>query len=161
MSELDRIRIRKADIEDLDDVLYFRMIFLNDYKDHDDDRETMELRKNTRKYLEKAMRSESFIAFLAYDKGKVVASGGMEIREVTPRYGSISRGLMGYIMNMYTLPSYRNRGIGTEILDLLKEEAKEREVGFLHLHASRDGDSIYRRGGFRDHELPELVFEVP
>ena len=157
---MDDISFRKADIDDLYKVLDLRMVFLNDYKDHEDDDEARVLKSNIENYLKDALPGGRFIAYLAYHNGKPIASGGMEIREVAPRYGSISNGRMGYIMNMYTIPSYRKMGIGSAILELLKNEAREMGISFLHLHASKDGDSIYRKAGFMDHELPELILEL-
>lgn len=151
---------RKATLDDIDVLTGFRIRFLNDYKGHVADEETEILRKNIRKYFLEAIPKEEFVAFIAEINGEVIASSGMEIREVTPRYGPLLNGRMGYIMNMYTVPGLRRRGIASRLLELLEKEASKRGVGLLHLHASMDGSGIYRKAGFIDAELPEMVLPV-
>lgn len=160
MHDLEDIEYYKATAKDIEDVTDFRMMFLNDYKNHEEDLESQELKVKIRSYLENAIPSNKFIVIMARDENGIIASGGMEVRDVAPRYGAISNGKMGYIMNMYTLPLYRRKGIGKKILELLKEEAVNAGIKHLHLHASVLGDNIYREAGFEEHELPELVLEL-
>jgi GNAT superfamily N-acetyltransferase len=157
---MDGVEYRKAGIEDLDDLVEFRIRFLNDYKDHPRDGETEILRKNIKDYLEKEIPREKFVAFIAETDGEVVASSGMEVRDVAPRYGALLKGRMGYIMNMYTLPDLRNRGIATRLLHMLIEEAKRLDVGLVHLHASKDGSGIYEEAGFVPADLPEINLDL-
>ncbi len=151
---------RKATLDDIDVLTGFRIRFLNDYKGHVEDEETEILRKNIRNYFRRAISQEEFVAFIAEVNGEVIASSGMEVREVAPRYGPLQNGRMGYIMNMYTVPDLRGRGIASHLLGLLQKEASRLGVGLLHLHASIDGSGIYKNAGFIDAELPEMVRAV-
>ncbi len=98
------VQYRKATCDDIDVLTDFRIRFLNDYKGHEEDEETEVLRNNILKYFQKAMPREEFVAFIAEVDGEVIASSGMEVREVAPRYGPLLNGRMGYVMNMYTHP---------------------------------------------------------
>lgn len=153
---MDEVEYRKAGIDDIDTLVEFRILFLNDYKDHTRDEETYVLEKNISDYFEKAIPDGKFVAFIAVIEDNVVASSGMEVRDVAPRYGPLLNGRMGYIMNMYTLPDFRRKGISARLLRMLIEEARKLDVGLLHLHASTDGSGIYRRAGFVPAELPEM-----
>ena len=64
-----------------------------------------------------------------------------------PTYHNPS-GKKAYIMNMYTRPEYRRKGIAYRMLDLLVEDAKEKGIGFITLEATAAGRPLYERYGF-------------
>jgi ribosomal protein S18 acetylase RimI-like enzyme len=71
-------------------------------------------------------------------------------------YGGVESGKLGYLLNFYTIPEARGRGIATRLLNELLREAKSSGLKYLHLHTSKDGISIYRKAGFIEPEMPEL-----
>lgn len=64
-------------------------------------------------------------------------------------------GQKAYIMNMYTHPDYRRRGIGIRTLDLLVKEALNRGVTSITLEATAMGQPLYEKYGFikMNHEM--------
>ena len=50
-----------------------------------------------------------------------------------------------YIMNMYTVPEYRRRGIAYQTLDKLVKEAKERGISAISLEATDMGRPLYEK----------------
>ena len=67
-------------------------------------------------------------------------------------------GNKAYIMNMYTHPAYRRRGVALKALDLLGQEAKRRGVTAISLEATEIGRPLYEKYGFvampHEMELP-------
>jgi ribosomal protein S18 acetylase RimI-like enzyme len=63
-------------------------------------------------------------------------------------------GLKGYIMNMYTLPEYRRKGICTELLKRLVETGMVMGVRSFELHATKEGEPLYIKEGFKLHSEP-------
>ncbi|MBI3946620.1 MAG: GNAT family N-acetyltransferase [Armatimonadetes bacterium] len=57
--------------------------------------------------------------------------------------------LFGYINNMVVDPAYQGRGVGTRILEMLLEEARDLEMVFLYTNTA---DDFYRRHGFEPSE---------
>ena len=51
-------------------------------------------------------------------------------------------------MNMYTNPNYRRQGIAYNVLDLLINDCKEREVTAISLEATDMGRPLYEKYGF-------------
>lgn len=57
-----------------------------------------------------------------------------------------------YITNMYTKNEHRGKGIASDLLKIVVDEAKSQGYKTVRLHASKQGRSIYRRFGFSDLE---------
>ena len=57
-------------------------------------------------------------------------------------------GKKAYIMNMYTAPEYRRKGIAIHTLDLLVKDAREQGASQITLEATEMGRSLYEKYGF-------------
>mgnify|MGYP000028072352 CR=1 FL=1 len=68
--------------------------------------------KESRDYYEKALRDGSHAAYLVFDAELFVGAGGISFYRVMPSFHNPS-GNKAYIMNMYTHPDYRRRGIAS------------------------------------------------
>ena len=64
--------------------------------------------------------------------------------------------LEGDILNMYTLPFARNRGVSSLILKRLIKEASERGISKISLHTTKAGEKVYRKFGFDNPVYPVL-----
>lgn len=53
---------------------------------------------------------------------------------------------------MFTLNEYRCKGIASDLLKLVVEEARKQGYKVVRLHSSKQGKSIYERFGFKDSE---------
>lgn len=103
--------------------------------------------KETGDYYEKAIRDGSHAAYLVFDSETFVGAGGISFYRVMPTFHNPS-GYKAYIMNMYTHPGYRRRGIATAVLDLLVKEALVRGIEHISLEATSMGKPLYRKYGF-------------
>ncbi|MDX3233869.1 GNAT family N-acetyltransferase [Streptomyces sp. ME19-01-6] len=56
---------------------------------------------------------------------------------------------VGYVTNFYVVPSQRNRGFGTALLEALKLHARSLGMDVLIVWPSERSDPLYRRAGFR------------
>jgi ribosomal protein S18 acetylase RimI-like enzyme len=79
--------------------------------------------------------------------GTVVASGGYVIDVHPPVPGNPS-GRIGYIMNLYTEPAHRRRGLARRIMTAVMEHLRADGVRVFTLHASEMGRSLYESLGF-------------
>jgi len=143
--ENDRINYRRANVDDIEILIDFRVRFLNELYNHPEDDETEILRKALREYFSEAIPSDDFIASLAEYNGKIIGTSGMVVWQMPARYGGLESGKLGYILNLYTIPQARKKGICTRLLNELIKEAKSLGLTYLHLHASEEGINIYRK----------------
>lgn len=70
-------------------------------------------------------------------------------------FPALARGMDGYVSELFVHPSVSGRGIGTLLLDSIKEHAARRNCERLILMNRRDRES-YRRGFYASHGWEEL-----
>jgi len=158
--EKEKIVYRRARIDDVRDLIDYRVRFLNELYNHPEDDKTKILRKSLLEYFTKAVPSNDFIAWVAECDGEIIGAGGMVVWQIPARYGGVESGKLGYLLNFYSVPEARRKGIGTRLLNELIKEAKSLGLKDLRLHASKDGISIYRKAGFVEPKQPELVLKL-
>ena len=59
-------------------------------------------------------------------------------------------GLRAHLMNVYTVPGFRRRGIARMLVTALMDEARQRGVTEISLDATEAGRPLYRALGFQD-----------
>ena len=150
----------RAGLINLDLLTETRITVLRAANGLDEQADLEEVRQNSRVYYQGALADGSHVAWLAFDgdSGQVAAAGGISFFRVMPTVSNPT-GEKAYIMNMYTAPGYRRRGLATHMLKLLTEEAAKRGVVSVSLEATDAGRPLYERFGFvtMEHEM-ELPF---
>ena len=101
----------------------------------------------SRRYYETCFPEDSHAAWLVFDGEEVVGTGAVSFYQVMPTYHNPS-GKKAYIMNMYTRPDYRRRGIARRVLELLTAEAEMRQIDAVTLEATAAGRPLYEAFGF-------------
>lgn len=116
-----------------------------------------EVRSQSLEYYLEAFKDNNIITYLVFDKENFAGSGSVCFYRVMPTFHNPS-GYKAYIMNMYTNPAYRRRGIAYKILDLLVNEARNRNISCISLEATDMGRPLYEKYGFKkmnsEMELP-------
>ena len=101
----------------------------------------------TANYLKKAIPEGSFRSWLACDKGEVVAGGAVVIVS-WPAHAYDLECRRATILNVYTNPDYRRRGIARQILQTMIAWCKQEGFARVTLHASEHGRHLYETLGF-------------
>ena len=138
---------RKATIKDLEELVRTRIIVLRAANKLDVNTDMSEVEEQSRDYYKKALADGTHTAYLVYDNDRFIGAGGVSYYRVMPTYHN-PRGEKAYIMNMYTAPEYRRKGIAFKTLDLLVRDAKERGITAISLEATDMGRPLYEKYGF-------------
>lgn len=138
---------KKATIEDIGILTKTRIEVLRAANQLSDDADMSEVEKQSYEYFSKALRDGSHTAYLVFDGKNFIGAGGVSYYRVMPTYHNPS-GNKAYIMNMYTSPKYRRKGIAYKTLDLLVRDAKSRGVNVILLEATEMGRPLYEKYGF-------------
>jgi GNAT superfamily N-acetyltransferase len=160
MKNEEEIAYRRDTLSDVSALVEYRVRFLNELYNHKDNDETKVIRKSLLGYFIQAIPSGDFIAWVAEIGGKIVATSGMVVWRKPAIYGGVESGKLGYLLNFYTIPEARRKGIATRLLNELIKEAELLGLRYLHLHASKDGEPIYRKAGFVEPNQPELTLRL-
>lgn len=160
---MEQIHYRYATEQDAQLMTVYRIEFLTELLGRQSEENVLQLKIHLEKYFADAVRNNTYIGVLAIAGDKVAGTGGMTIRTQAGSFKNPS-GITGYILNMYTLPAYRKRGICNALLKMLIEKGKETGVGGFELHATKDGEPLYKKAGFKMHNEPtyrKFDFEIP
>lgn len=138
---------KRATLEDLEILTDTRIIVLRAANKLSNDVDMSEVNAQSYEYYKRALASGEHIAYLVFDKDKIVGAGGVSFFQVMPTFHNPT-GRKAYIMNMYTAPEYRRKGIANKTLDLLVEEARKKGVNAISLEATEMGRPLYEKYGF-------------
>jgi GNAT superfamily N-acetyltransferase len=153
--DLEKLKIRKVGEHDIGLMTTTRIEYLTEMQGERPDAYKKELQHKLQSFFTQAMQEGSFFALLAEYEGKIVSYGGMILKKIPGDFNQSSY-LEGDILNMYTLPDFRRKGISSRILEELLKEAKIIGVSKVALHCSKDGEPLYRKYGFEDPVYPYL-----
>ncbi len=149
---------RKATLDDLDLLTETRIIVLRAANRLGEEADLSEVEEQSRRYYREALAEDSHAAYLVFDGDSFVGAGGVSFFRVMPTVCNPT-GRKAYIMNMYTAPEYRRRGIAFRTLSLLVAETRSRGIGSVSLEATEAGRPLYEKFGFVpmscEMELPE------
>ncbi|MCU1233598.1 MAG: GCN5-related N-acetyltransferase [Candidatus Solibacter sp.] len=154
---MDEIRIRPATPSDIPHVvLHRKRMFADMGRGTEADREAMGL--TTAAYLRDAMPSGKYRGWLAETSaGDVVSGVGVAIYD-WPGSPDDPAQRRGIVINVYTEPEFRRRGIARRLMDTLVEWCRAEGFGSVALHASKDGRPLYEAMGFQPTNEMRLKF---
>jgi len=146
-------QIRRATAEDADIIALHRARMFQDMGDVSGDAFEI-LRIKSRPQLEQWIDSGKYVGWLATpaDRPKAIVGGaGIQLQPILPRpvnVSTIGEGRQGTIVNVFTEPQWRQRGIAGLLIKEIIVWSKNEQIDRLVLHASDKGRSIYERLGF-------------
>ena len=140
--------IRKAGVEDLEDLIRLRLALHRTTRGVQKLEGEETLAEANRRYLLRALPAGEFHAWVGVAGGRVVASSGLVAFSRPPMLETLAC-LEAYILNMYTEPEWRGRGIARALITEVVRFARELGVGRLLLHATAEGRPLYESMGFK------------
>jgi GNAT superfamily N-acetyltransferase len=104
------------------------------------------------------LASGEYVGWLASpeeDPDRIIAGAGVQLREVMPHPGTsaegkvmISEGRHAIILNVFTEPDWRRRGLAALLIKRIIDWSREQRLDRLVLHAAEDARPLYARLGF-------------
>ena len=111
-------------------------------------------------WLARALADGSYRHWLALDgSGRVAGGGGVLLGPwpANPRDPCTERAV---ILNVYTEPEFRKRGIARQVMVTILEWLKQRGFRGVNLHASAEGRPLYEKLGFEATNEMRLKFDL-
>jgi GNAT superfamily N-acetyltransferase len=142
---MQSISYRRAIASDIEALVQLRVAFLAEVANADP--ADAALRDALTRYFSSTVSTGEFIAFLALADNQPIASSGMVFHHHPPAHINLT-GISAHIMNMYTAPAWRGRGIAGVLLNELIQTARQSSCPRVTLHALPKAASLYQRAGF-------------
>jgi len=150
---MEDITYQVAGIEDTETLVEYRLVFARELAGEKPPELIADLRKQMTGYFKKATASGDCVSVIARSGDAIAGIGTVHFRELPGNFKNPS-GKWGYVMNMYTVPEFRRRGICGAILEKLVVEGRKKGITAFELHATTDGEPVYKKGGFEIHNEP-------
>lgn len=93
--------------------------------------------------------NKDLIIFVCRDESEIVGCCFLYISEKSSNPSFIS-GRTGTVLNVYTKPEYRKRGIASKLIQMLLSESAAMKLDFVELKATESGYRLYKSLGFED-----------
>ena len=116
-----------------------------------------EFRAKAKVAIEKMLARGEYVGWLASPDSapdNIIGGAGLQLQRALPRPFTsadgtkVSDGRLGVIINVFTEPEWRRRGVAEKLLRRIIEWARAEHVDRIILHASDEGRSLYERLGF-------------
>ena len=140
----------EASKDDIKELIRLRIAYMIDDFGGISDYEKECMEKQLPDYFTRKLGNE-LIAFIAKDDHRIVSVAYLQIIEM-PANSILLNGLYGEVLNVYTEPEYRGKGLCTQLIKNLIEYGKKRGLGRVDLSATKEGYPIYKKVGFFDKE---------
>ncbi len=108
--------------------------------------------------LREMFESAEYLGWLAHPAAKpeeIVAGVGVQLRRTLPHPVeapggkiTVAEGRHAIVINVFTEPAWRRRGLATLLMECLLAWARKERLDRLVLHASDEGRMVYERLGF-------------
>jgi GNAT superfamily N-acetyltransferase len=143
----DGFAIRRASEEEIDTLVAQRRFMFRDMG-YSDDAAMNSMAEKCKPWLLRKMQSGEYLAWLAIDSAGTVAAGaGLWLMDWIPHM--IGKNTQrGNIINVYTEPKFRRRGLARCLMGTAIQWCRENGVDTIILHASLEGRGLYESMGF-------------
>ena len=141
-------QIREAGIADLPHLVYHRRAMFEEMG-LGDDASLAQVDEVSKEYFAEALQNGTYKGWLVETAGQTVIAGGGIVLARWPGYPGEALAQRAWILNMYTEPAARGRGVAKRLLQVMIEWCRERGFSTVSLHASNAGRPIYESIGFQ------------
>lgn len=150
--------LRLASADEAAILAHHRAAMFRDMKEVDDQGAAI-IENASEDHLAALIEAREYFGFLAEHEGTVVGGGGVWLRPLLPRPGTLQGSFEAYVLNVYTEPEHRRGGVARAIMSAIIEWSRERRVARITLHASREGRPLYEDLGFEPTNEMRIVLD--
>lgn len=142
------MKFEKANSEDIKDLVELRIDYLlEDYGEIPQEKLSLIFDKLP-DYFRKHLNNDLFV-FVCRNEYIIVGCCFLYISE-KPSNPTFINGKTGTVLNVYTKPQFRRKGIAGELIKLLLAESQNKHLDFVELKATDSGYNLYKSLGFED-----------
>lgn len=153
------VMYRKATADDIDALVKLRMDYLNETQGGITFDEEPIIASQLKTYFTGTIDKNFFAVFAEID-GEIVSAAFLTVFD-KPARPSFITGRTATLLNVLTYPEYRRKGLATQVVKMLIDEAKSLNVSYIELLATTAGKPLYEKLGFAEKELKYTEMQLP
>jgi GNAT superfamily N-acetyltransferase len=141
------LNIRRAGIVDIGALTRLRLDLFRELDEISGQEDTSLLDEATRRYFAEMLLKEEFVAWIAEAEDEIIGTSALVFFRRPPYQGNLA-GIEAYVLNIFTVPEWRGKGIATALVNEILAFVRTTEAKRVWLHASSFGKHIYELAGF-------------
>ena len=138
----------KANHDDINELVDLRMEYLSEDYGKVSQEKLDRIYENLPSYFRDHL-NESVIVFFCRDEDMIAGCCILYISQ-PPSNPSFVNGRIGIVLNVYTRPQYRKKGIARKLLEMLLAESEKLDLDYVELKSTDEGYNLYLSLGFED-----------
>ena len=141
------MKIRLAEAKDIEQLIKMRWDFTIEDDESKKSASYECFEKECYSFLENAINSGRWFIWVAEENEKIVSHIYIELIQKVPRPGRTTYPF-AFMTNVYTVPEYRGKGIGSKVLHSVNKWVKENNYEFVIVWPSEDAIPYYEKNGY-------------
>jgi GNAT superfamily N-acetyltransferase len=141
------VNIRLAEAKDINQLIKMRWDNTIEFDESKKDTSYEEFEGECQTFLENALNSNQWFIWIAEDNDRIVSHIFIELIHKVPRPGRVTHPF-AYMTNVYTIPEYRNEGVGSNVLSTINNWIKENKYEFVIVWPSDEAINYYKKNGY-------------
>ena len=139
---------RSATVHDADVITRHRKAM---FADAGDAPETVleEMARHFEPWVRRMLAEGKYAGWITADGDRAIASAGLLILDWAPHFLDPAGEQRGYILNVFVEPEHRRQGLALMLTKECMAEARKRGIGVVALHATKKGQMVYEKLGFK------------
>lgn len=142
-----QIKVEIADLKDINELVQMRLDYLTEDYGGLTEIQSEKIRNQLPMYYHNHLNKDLFVYVVRSEK--IISCSFLLVSE-KPANPSFINGITGTVLNVYTKPEFRKKGIAGKIMEFLISDAKKMKLDFIELKATDDGYNLYKSVGFED-----------
>ena len=138
----------KATAADIGALTNLRIAYLKEDFEVINDADLLTLQNTLPSYFERHLNRDLMV-YVAREQDTVVSCAFLLIVE-KPMSPAFITGKTGTVLNVYTMPTHRRKGLASKLITMMLEDAAAQQLSVVELKATDDGYSLYQKLGFVD-----------
>jgi GNAT superfamily N-acetyltransferase len=151
------MKIRLAELKDIKQLIQMRWDFTIEHDESKKEASFNDFALECQAFLENALKGNQWFIWVAEEKERVVSHIFIELIYKVPRPGRKTYPF-AYMTNVYTIPEYRNKGIGSKLLSSINKWIKENNYEFVIVWPSDESVNYYKKNGYTTCSEPMEYF---
>lgn len=139
--------VEKANFKDIDELVRLRIDYLTEDYGGLTYIQTEKIRNQLPEYFRNHLNKDLFVYVV---KSPEIISCCFLLVSEKPANPSFIHGKTGTLMNVYTKPDFRRKGIAKKIIKFLISDTEKMGLDFIELKSTDDGYNLYKSVGFEE-----------